>query len=131
MNELLVYCPPGGHPPIYDFLNALDEKLRIKLLTQLARLPSTPVSLMREPHIKHFTLERYSSLYEIREKNRVLVRVIFAIRGNGDILLLAPFIKRHKRNTMQALESSLKMLAEIESDPCAAVKFMRKEANIP
>lgn len=131
MNELLTYCPPGGEAPIHDFLNSLDEKLRLKLLMQLARLPSTPVSLMREPHIKHFTIEKYSRLFEIREKNRVLVRVIFTIRENGDILLLAPFIKRHKRNTMQALELSLKMLVEIESDPCAAVKFMRKEAKVP
>lgn len=131
MNELLAYCPIGGEPPIHDFLNSLDEKLRVKLLTQLARLPSTPVSLMREPHFKHFTVEKYSSLYEVREKNRVLVRVIFTVRGNGDVLLLAPFIKRHKRNTMQALESSLKMLVEIEADPCTAVKFVRKEAKDP
>lgn len=127
MSELLAYCPIGGEPPIYDFLDSLDEKLRFKLLMQLARIPSTPISLMREPHFKHFTIEKYSGLYEVREKNRVLVRVIFTVRGNGDILLLAPFVKRHKRNTMQALESSLKMLVEIEADPCAAVKFVRKE----
>ena len=127
MKELLVYCPTNESPAIYKFLDSLDAKLRKKLVKQLLRLPDIPLCYMKEPHIKHFSIEKYSQLYEVREKNRILVRVIYTICDNGDILLLEAFIKRHKRNTMQALETSLKMLTEIEHNLTSPVKFLVKE----
>ena len=67
-------------------------------------------------------LERYSQFYELREKNKVLVRIIFVICGE-DYLLLTPFIKRQPRDTMRALEASLGILAEIRADPSLAVNM--------
>ena len=78
--------------------------------------------MMKEPHIKHFVIERYGQLYELREKNKILVRIIFTI-CDGDILLLTPFVKRQKRDTMQALEASLNMLADVRADPAYAISF--------
>lgn len=124
MGKLLLYKPPQGNAPLLEFLAGLDDKLRIKLLWQLAYLSRKSLVEMKEPHVKHFVLEKYSSLFELREKNRVLVRVIFQIRDNGDILLLAPFIKKHSRDTMKALELSLRMLTHIEQDPRCAVNFL-------
>ena len=67
-------------------------------------------------------LEKYSQFYELREKSKILVRIIFTIQ-DGDIILLTPFIKRQPRDTMKALEQSLKILANIREFPEFAVNF--------
>ena len=74
---------------------------------------------MREPYVKHFRIERYQTLYELRVKNKNLVRIIFTLTESGDILFLTPFVKRHKRNTMQALDRSLDYLAHIKDGSCS------------
>ena len=81
---------------------------------------------LKEPHFKHFVLEKYKMLYELRERNKVLVRIIFTIQ-DGDIILLAPFIKRQPRDTMKALELSLRMLADIREHPEFAANFIPKK----
>lgn len=74
-----------------------------------------------------FSIERYQALYELRAKSKNLVRIIFTLTDSGDILFLVPFIKRHKRNTMQALERSLDYLAHIKDGSCSiqelSIKF--------
>ncbi len=122
MRALKVYCRPGQTPPLAAFLGSLDGRLAEKTIRQIFRLADMPVAMMKEPHVKHFVIERYSQLYELREKNRILVRIIFTIY-DGDILFLAPFIKRQKRDAMQALEASLNMLADVRADPAFAVNF--------
>ena len=89
-------------------------------------LSGTPRASLREPHYKHFGLERYNGLYEVRERGKVLVRIIFTYSGN-DVLLLNAFIKRKPRDTMQALEQSLRILAELQEHPEYAVEFRVKE----
>ena len=64
--------------------------------------------------MKHFTIEKYSALYELRAKSKLLARIIFTLRPDGNVLFLAHFIKTHKRNTMQALDASLKMLSQLD-----------------
>lgn len=114
MNKLLQFVPAGGEAPLPAFLRTLDGKLRAKVETLFMMLVFTPTGLLREPYVKHFTIERYCALYELRARGKAMVRIIFTIRPGGDILFLAPFIKNHKRNTMQALDTSLKMLSQIE-----------------
>ena len=36
---------------------------------------------MREPYVKHFRIERYQALYELRAKSRNLVRITFTRTG--------------------------------------------------
>ena len=122
MRAIKVYCRPGQPPPLTAFLEGLDDRLAEKIIRQIFHLADTPLSEMHEPHVKHFVIERYGQLYELREKSRILVRIIFTICG-GDILLLVPFIKKEKRHTMQALEASLKMLADVRDDPAYAINF--------
>lgn len=112
--KLFLFVPSDGAPPLPPFLSSLDEKLRGKLASLLALLVSTPLGLLREPHIKHFTIEKYAALYELRAKGKSLVRITFTILPNGDILLLVPFVKKHQRNTMQALDASLRMLSQLD-----------------
>lgn len=117
--NLMMTVPDNGAAPLLDFLDSLDPKLRVKLGSLFFMLMTTPPGLLREPYVKHFTIERYSSLYELRAKGNVMVRIIFTVRPDGNILFLTPFVKRHKRNTMQALDASLKQLSQIEDGICS------------
>ena len=113
MSKLMIAMPSDKTPPLYDFFNdELNEKQRQKLLSLFALMLQAPVSVMREPYVKHFTLERYSSLYE-------LVRIIFTMTPDGDVLFLTPFVKQHRRDTMQALESSLSLLDRMRDGSCS------------
>lgn len=57
----------------------------------------------------------------------MLVRVIFTIRPNGEVILLHGFIKRQSRDTMQALEQSLNILARLRERPELAMEYIVKE----
>ena len=122
MRTIKIYVPPGQQGSLWEFLSSLDEKLQRKLLRQIFQLSQIPLCDLKEPHYKHFVLEKYSQFYELREKSKVLVRIIFTIQ-DGDIILLTPFIKRQPRDTMKALEHSLKILANIRESPEFAVNF--------
>ena len=122
MRVIKVYRPPGKESPVEAFLAQQDPKLRHKLRWTLFRLSQMDLCDLKEPHFKHFALERYSSFYEMREKSKILVRVVFTF-CDGNILLLTPFIKRESRDTMRALEQSLRMLADIREHPEYAAKY--------
>ena len=129
MKGIKVYTPPERAAPVARFIDDLEPKLRDKLIRQLIELPNTPRANLREPHFKHFTLERYRDLYELRARGKVLVRVIFTIRPNGEILLLHAFIKRQSRDTMQALEQALSVMAQVRDCPKLAAEYIVKEEN--
>ena len=120
MKNLLVYQSPGRAPQVAAFIDGLEPR-------QLHRLSATPPSGLREPHYKHFSVEKYRSLYEVRERCKIIIRIIFTIRPDGEILLLHAFIKRRSRDTMQALEQSLRILSELRRHPEYAVEYKIKE----
>ena len=124
--KLLIAVPAEGSAPLLDFFGALDEKQRQKLLSLFALLLQSPAAVMREPYVKHFCIERYQALYELRAKSKNLVRIIFTLTDDGDILFLTPFIKRHKRNTMQALDRSLDCLTHIRDGSCSTQELSIK-----
>ena len=126
MKVIKVYQPPGKQSPFEAFLSQQDPKLRQKIRWTLFRLTQMERSELKEPHFKHFALERYSEFYEMREKNKILVRVVFTFCGE-DILLLAPFIKKESRDTMRALEQSISMLADVREHPDYAANYDFKE----
>ena len=130
MKGIKVYTPPERAAPVARFIDDLEPKLRDKLIRQLIKLPNTPRANLREPHFKHFTLERYRDLYELRARGKVLVRVIFTICPNGDILLLHAFIKRQSRDTMQALEQALNVMAQIRERPDLGAEYIVREEGI-
>ena len=127
MKGISIYQLPGKPVQTVSFIESLEPKLREKLLRQIIPLPRMPPSVLREPHYKHFTLERYRSLYEVRAKNGVAVRVIFTILPEGRVLLLYGFSKRQSRDTMQALDQSLRILAAFREHPEHAVEYKIKE----
>ncbi len=127
MKDVFVYQSPGNPAQVALFIDGLEPKLREKLLRQIIPLPRMPPSILREPHYKHFTLERYRSFYEVRAKNGIAVRIIFTILPEGKVLLLYGFSKRQSRDTMRALEQSLRILAEFRNHPEYAVEYKIKE----
>ena len=127
MKDVHVYQPAGSPAQAALFIEGLEPKLREKLLRQIIPLPRMPPSILREPHYKHFTLERYRSFYEVRAKNGIAVRIIFTILPEGKTLLLYGFSKRQSRDTMRALEQSMRILAEFREHPEHAVEYKIKE----
>ncbi len=129
MDNIKVYQPPGSVSQVEAFIEGLEPKLRNKLVMQIFRLSRTPLAGLKEPHYKHFSIEKYRDCYELRERNRIVTRVIFTIRPGGEVLLLHAFVKRQPRDTMQALERSLKLLAELRNHPEYAVEYKIKEEH--
>lgn len=64
MNRLLTVVPSNSPCPLCQFFKSLDEKQRQKLLSLFIMLLQAPQAIMREPYTKHFSLERYQSLYD-------------------------------------------------------------------
>jgi len=118
VKKIYLYTSPDGEIPFMDFLDSLDAKQRKKLEYALKCI-ALSTGKLSEPQVKHFSIERYRQLYELREKAQILIRIVFTFNDKGNVILLYPFIKRHKRNTNQALEASLKLLAEIENRAAA------------
>lgn len=117
--KLLIAAPNEGTPPLYAFLDGLEEKQRQKLFSLFALFLQAPGAAMKEPYVKHFKIERYQALYELRAKSKNVVRIIFTLTGQGDVLFLVPFIKRHRRDTQQALDASLRLLAKTKDGSCS------------
>ena len=110
MKGILIYQPTSKSAPLADFIDGLDPRLREKILLRLYFLTQLEKPEMKEPHFKRFSIERYRDLWELRVKSKVLIRIIFCTLPNGDVLLLHGFVKRQKRDTMQALEQSIRNL---------------------
>ena len=129
MDNIKVYKPPGMDSQVEMFIESLEPKLRDKLVWQIFRLSRTPPAGLKEPHYKHFSIEKYRDFYELREKSRIVIRIIFTMRPNGEVLLLHAFQKRQSRDTMQALERSLKLLSLLREHPEYAVEYKVKEEH--
>ena len=127
--KLWMIAPGEGTPPLYMFLDNLEEKQRQKIFSLFALLLQLPETAMREPYVKHFGIERYQALYELRAKSKNMIRITFTLKEDGDILFLFPFIKRRQRDTEKALEHSLRLLAEFRDHPEYAVEYKIREES--
>lgn len=127
MKGILIYQPADKSAPLADFIDGLDPRLREKILLRLYSLTGLEKPELKEPHFKRFSLERYRDLCELRVKSKVLIRIIFCLLPNGNVLLLHGFIKRQKRDTMQALEQSIRVLDTLREYPERAVEYKIKE----
>lgn len=123
LKKIYLYKSSDGEIPFNTFIEKLDSKMKSKIQKGIMCMALHP-TFMVEPHIKHFTIEKYSRLYEYRERIKIMVRVIFTITPNGDIILFNGFVKKHERNTMQALDTALKLLNDIDSRENSLVEYI-------
>lgn len=114
MKTLYLYQDKGDNA-VKRFLQSFPSKQQERLLRQIAMLL---LPQLGKPPVKHFQMDRYRSLYELRDKYKTtLTRIIFTYDAAGNVILLEAFIKNHKRKTDAALASALAKMRRIELDP--------------
>ena len=106
------YKSPDGKLPVECFINGLDKKQRAKI-HKLLYLVSHDANALKPPHVKSFRTEKYKGLSELRVRLVKMIRIIFYLDKEGNIILLHAFLKNHERSTEKALEASKLKIAEI------------------
>ncbi len=99
----------NGECPVEEFFIKANEKIQKKFKFEIdyIRNESNPLT---KPHVKHFAIEKYRELYEMRIKAAdTMVRIVF-YKQDEAIILLRAFYKRDRKDTEKALEASLKLL---------------------
>ena len=108
------------------FFQKANKKIKKKFQYQLDYIKDER-NVFAEPHVKHFSIEKYRQLYELRIKAAgTMVRVIFYEHA-GEVVLLHAFYKRGKKDTEKALEYALKVLYAISDGNGAVREPFRKE----
>ncbi len=116
----------GAVCPVEIFFQKAAPKIKNKFAFQM-RLLADEKTPFCEPHIKHFSIEKYRRMYEIRTKlGSMIIRIIFC-EHDDDIVLLHAFYKKGKKDTEKALEHALKILNFISDENGAVVENFRKE----
>lgn len=108
------------------FFQKANKKIKKKFQYQLDYIKDER-NVFAEPHVKHFSIEKYRQLYEMRIKAAgTMVRVIF-YEHNGEIVLLHAFYKRDRKDTEKALEMGLKILHSLLADDGTINAAYRRE----
>lgn len=116
----------GSECPVNKFLSKANKKVVNKFWFCIEYIRTTKNCLC-EPYVKHFSLEKYSMLYELRIKIAgEMVRIIF-YENEGNIYLLYAFYKRDSKDTQKALEAALKILCQIKDKDGEVMKEYREE----
>ena len=110
-----MYNGRDGKMPVAEFIEGASAKVK-KKLAYILRLLADETNLLQEPHVKHFSIEKYKRLYEIRLKaEKSMVRIIY-YEIDKNVILLYAFVKRDKRDTERALEYALKLIERLEQE---------------
>lgn len=109
MRKIYVYRNDDGEVPVLRFIESTHKKIRNKFDFML-HFVKDERNLLCEPYVKHFSIDKYKMLYELRIRaNGTMVRVIY-YRAEENIILLHAFFKKSRRDTENALEYALKIL---------------------
>lgn len=110
-----MYTRDDGKQTITDFIKKANPKIRQKY-EFLLRLIADEKNQMREPYVKHFSIEKYKQLYELRLKAaNMMIRIIY-YEANKNIILLHAFVKKDKKDTEKALEYALKLIQKLDKE---------------
>ena len=108
-----MYKNEGAKGQVDTFIKTSNVKIR-KKFDFILRYIADERNQFKEPYVKHFSIEKYKRLYELRLKAAgTMVRIIF-YNIDDNIILLNAFIKRDKRDTEQALEHALKLIEHLD-----------------
>ena len=110
-----MYNGGEGKYQITDFIKKANPKIK-KKFEFILRLIADENNQLKEPYVKHFSIEKYKRLYELRLKAAgTMVRIIY-YEEDKNIILLHAFIKKDKRDTEQALEHALKLIEKFDKE---------------
>ena len=108
-----MYKNEGAKGQVDTFIKASNIKIR-KKFDFILRYIADERNQFKEPYVKHFSIEKYKRLYELRLKAAgTMVRIIF-YNIDENVILLNAFIKRDKRDTEQSLEHALKLIEHLD-----------------
>ena len=108
---------------IEEFIKNLNSKVKKKLDFVLKYMVDENNQL-KEPYIKHFSIEKYKMFYELRLKAaNTMVRIIY-YSIDDKIILLHAFIKKDKRDTEQALEYALKLVEKLDKKAQSPMDYL-------
>lgn len=128
MRKIYAYTK-DNRSSVEEFIKATNDKIKEKLIFQLSyiRDESNPFC---EPYVKHFSMERYRKMYELRLKAaETMIRIIF-YENDGEIVFLHAFHKRDRKDTDRGLESALKILESIGDKNGKIPKENKKELKL-
>ena len=128
MRKIYAYTK-DNRSSVEEFIKATNDKIKEKLIFQLVYIKdeSNPFC---EPYVKHFSMERYRKMYELRLKAaETMIRIIF-YEHDGEIVFLHAFHKRDRKDTDRGLESSLKILESIVDKNGKIPKENKKELKL-
>ena len=113
MRKIYIYKNEGARGQVDTFIKTSNIKIK-KKFDFILKYIADEKNQFKEPYVKHFSIEKYKSLYELRLKAAgTMVRIIF-YNIDDNIILLNAFIKRDKRDTEQALEHALKLIEHLD-----------------
>lgn len=113
MRKIYVYRNDAGEVPVLRFIESTHKKIRSKFDFML-QFVKDERNMLCEPYVKHFSIDKYKMLYELRIRaNGTMVRVIY-YRAEENIILLHAFFKKSRRDTENALEYALKILSSFD-----------------
>ena len=128
MRKIYAYTK-DNRSSVEEFIQATNDKIKEKLIFQLVyiRDESNPFC---EPYVKHFSMERYRKMYELRLKAaETMIRIIF-YENDGEIVFLYAFHKRDRKDTDRGLETALKILESIVDKNGKIPKENKKELKL-
>ncbi len=123
MRKIYMYKSDDARGQVDTFIKTSNQKIKTKF-DFILRYIADEKNQFKEPYVKHFSIEKYKRLYELRLKAAgTMVRIIFySIEEN--IILLNAFIKRDKRDTEQALEYALKLIERLDRSAETPVDYL-------
>lgn len=128
VRKIFIYKEDDARGQVDTFVETSNVKIRNKF-EFILRYIADEKNQFKEPYVKHFSIEKYKRLYELRLKvTSVMSRIIFCV-VDDNVILLHAFIKKDRRDTEQALEYSLKLLGQLD-EYGKNVKSYLKEVKI-
>lgn len=123
VRKIYIYNHNCANGQVSTFINSSNIKIK-KKFDFIVRYIADKKNQFKEPYVKHFTIEKYKRLYELRLKaTGTMVRIIF-FNLDEDVVLLHAFVKKDRRDTEQALEYSLKLIESIEEESEAIYDYL-------
>lgn len=118
-----MYKSDDARGQVDTFIKTSNRKIK-KKFDFILRYIADEKNQFKEPYVKHFSIEKYKRLYELRLKAAgMMVRIIF-YNIEENIILLNAFIKRDKRDTEQALDYALKLIERLDRSAETPVDYL-------
>ena len=123
VRKIYMYKSDDARGQVDTFIKTSNRKIK-KKFDFILRYIADEKNQFKEPYVKHFSIEKYKRLYELRLKAAgMMVRIIF-YNIEENIILLNAFIKRDKRDTEQALEYALKLIERLDRSAETPVDYL-------